>query len=118
MFSRRINSVCKKIISAERHFHLSKQKNAKKEHPYLRALRILNNDVKSVFQAPNLTKMMDVSHIFPTHVDVVIIGGGGMGSSIAYWLKEKTSREGINVVVLEKDLTVSFYICNSIINNR
>lgn len=41
---------------------------------------------------------------FQTHCDILVIGGGGMGSSIAYWLK-KRAREGLNVVVLEKDPT-------------
>lgn len=44
--------------------------------------------------------------IFPTHCDVAIIGGGGVGASVAYWLKEK-ARDGLNVVVLERDPTVS-----------
>lgn len=43
---------------------------------------------------------------FQTHCDVLVIGGGGIGSSIAYWLKEK-ARDGLNVVVVEKDDTVS-----------
>jgi len=42
---------------------------------------------------------------FQTHCDVLVIGGGGVGSSIAYWLKEK-ARDGLNVVVVEKDDTV------------
>lgn len=41
---------------------------------------------------------------FQTHCDILVIGGGGMGASIAYWLK-KRAREGLNVVVLEKDPT-------------
>ncbi|CAH1962340.1 unnamed protein product [Acanthoscelides obtectus] len=42
---------------------------------------------------------------FPRFCDVVIIGGGAMGSSIAYWLKEKTGVDGIRVVVVEEDNT-------------
>lgn len=48
--------------------------------------------------------------MFPRHTDVVIIGGGAMGSSIAYWLKEKTGKDSLEVVVLEKDPTVSLFI--------
>lgn len=46
---------------------------------------------------------------FQTHCDVLVIGGGGVGSSVAYWLK-KQARGGLNVVVVERDPTVSnFY---------
>lgn len=38
----------------------------------------------------------------PSQCDVVIIGGGAMGSSIAYHLKA-SARDGVRVVVVEKD---------------
>ncbi|XP_061449187.1 FAD-dependent oxidoreductase domain-containing protein 1 isoform X2 [Rhineura floridana] len=44
----------------------------------------------------------------PERADVVIVGGGVIGWSIAYWLKKKEkSRDSIRVVVVEKDLTYS-----------
>ena len=43
---------------------------------------------------------------FPNHCDVVIIGGGIMGCSIAYWLKRR-SPTGLNIVVVERDPTYS-----------
>lgn len=53
----------------------------------------------------------------PERADVVIVGGGVVGWSIAYWLKERQRvREGVKVVVVEKDPTVreqdvvSFYL--------
>lgn len=44
----------------------------------------------------------------PERADVVIVGGGVVGWSIAYWLKKKERVRGaVKVVVVEKDLTVS-----------
>lgn len=47
-------------------------------------------------------------NVIPTRCDVLIIGGGAIGSSIAYWLKQKVYREEFNVVVIEKDPTVRY----------
>lgn len=46
---------------------------------------------------------------YPYHADVVIIGGAAMGSSIAYWIK-KIAGEGLSVLVIEKDPSVSIVI--------
>ncbi|XP_061905019.1 FAD-dependent oxidoreductase domain-containing protein 1-like [Entelurus aequoreus] len=44
----------------------------------------------------------------PERADIVIVGGGVMGWSIAYWLKQKETRRGeFRVVVVEKDTTYS-----------
>ncbi|EDW78140.1 uncharacterized protein Dwil_GK24840 [Drosophila willistoni] len=98
-------------------------------HPIRRTLRILGNDMRKVrdFFVPKEPIQEDVSERivvkskfkfdgdkskgrdrkvddFQTHCDVLVVGGGGVGSSIAYWLKEK-ARDGLNVVVVEKDDT-------------
>ncbi|KAG7187876.1 hypothetical protein KM043_013855 [Ampulex compressa] len=39
---------------------------------------------------------------FPTRCDIVVIGGGAIGSSIAYWLKQKVFKD-LSVVVVERD---------------
>ncbi|KAF3840613.1 hypothetical protein F7725_006475, partial [Dissostichus mawsoni] len=44
----------------------------------------------------------------PERADVVIVGGGVIGWSIAYWIKQKERvRGGVKVVVVEKDPTYS-----------
>lgn len=46
-------------------------------------------------------------NVWPSFCDVLVVGGGAMGSSIAYHLKEK-ARGGLNVVVVEEDPGVSY----------
>lgn len=88
-------------------------------HPIYRTGRLLGNDMKKVknFFFPEkkiISSDVDIRDLpsqpsvdeFHSHCDILVIGGGGVGSSIAYWLK-KRGRHGINVVVLEKDPTVS-----------
>lgn len=45
-------------------------------------------------------------YIFPNHVDVCIIGGGAIGSSIAYHITNKV-HNSLRVAVVEKDSSVS-----------
>ncbi|XP_017060950.1 FAD-dependent oxidoreductase domain-containing protein 1 [Drosophila ficusphila] len=95
-------------------------------HPIRRTLRLLGNDMRKVKEffvpkdpepeqerIPTQSKFKftgererdpTLADDFQTHCDVLIIGGGAVGSSIAYWLKEK-ARDGLNVVVVEKDDT-------------
>lgn len=43
----------------------------------------------------------------PERADIVIVGGGVVGYSIAYWLKKKERVRGaLKVLVVEKDQTV------------
>lgn len=101
----------------------------REENPMARTFNILKTDLKKFkdkFKSSNPTKesseelsdddqklqrFQGVSSIgnediFQTHCDVVVIGGGGVGSSVAFWLKER-ARDGLNVVVVERDPTVS-----------
>lgn len=43
----------------------------------------------------------------PERADIVIVGGGVVGWSVAYWLKQKERIQGaLKVVVVERDPTV------------
>lgn len=106
------------------------------ENPIHRTGRILADDIRSIKHyfpfsllqkdkknvnlrkhiLPDFNRMAELGpdndrdpNIFPSHVDICIIGGGAIGSSIAYFLKEK-ARQGLNIAVLEKDKTVSMRI--------
>lgn len=90
--------------------------NSDQPHPIKRTLKLLRNDMRKVktFFTPffekrheDVEKNVESSNRmddkeFQTHCDVLIIGGGGVGSAAAYWLKKK-ARQGLNVVVIEKD---------------
>lgn len=52
-----------------------------------------------------LAEWMDRPQTVPKVCDVIIIGGGVMGSSIAYWLRSRVFSEHFKVVVIERDPT-------------
>lgn len=58
--------------------------------------------------------LYDTSHLPPEHSDVVIVGGGVIGLSVAYWLKRLEKRRGaIQVLVVERDNTVRPWVGQS-----
>lgn len=91
------------------------------EHPIKRTLRVIGNDLKSIINdvVPNKLDYKHYNsnrnaHHSATHFcDVAVIGGGIMGSSIAYWLKYRAAK-GLKVVVIEKDPTVTIKFTNKI----
>lgn len=102
MITSRVNLLIKAL--GIRNVHICRQLKSS-ENPVTRTFNLIKKDVKkasSVFSKnDNFNEEM-----FPSHCDVAIIGGGAMGSSIAYWLKERTGK-GLSVAVIEKDPTVS-----------
>jgi hypothetical protein len=102
----------------------------KPENPVKRTLRILGNDMKFAqnkvqsfiesvqsirelaskgIKSPYQDGVLKSPHrdgVFPEHCDIAIIGGGAMGSSIAYWLKQRAPN-AVTVTVIEKDPTVN-----------
>lgn len=78
-------------------------KNMKRDWKMLK--HVLSNRQYSDFK-----ELWERPQVIPSTCDVLIIGGGAIGSSIAYWLKQKIYREEFNVVVVEKDPTYYFSI--------
>lgn len=77
------------------------------ENPLDRCKRFLKRDLQSLSRTLNdpFGQYQD-DKIFPKTVDVMIVGGGVIGSSIAYWLQNKC-RDGLTIAVVEKDLSVN-----------
>ncbi|XP_075211393.1 FAD-dependent oxidoreductase domain-containing protein 1-like isoform X2 [Lycorma delicatula] len=76
-----------------------------KETPIGRTLRILKRsfgEVKEYLDDPD--RRYAKKKIFPSYCDILVIGGGAIGSSISYWLKQR-ALDGLRVVVVDKDST-------------
>ncbi|XP_013200530.1 FAD-dependent oxidoreductase domain-containing protein 1 isoform X2 [Amyelois transitella] len=67
-------------------------------NPLSRTVRVVTNGIAEFFG------MNKTASVYPTHADIVIIGGGYIGSAVAHALKTRAG-EGLSVIVLEKDLT-------------
>ncbi|KAI4464229.1 sarcosine dehydrogenase-related [Holotrichia oblita] len=89
---------------SSRNIHKSALNLEKYENPFLRTLKVLRDDLRAI-RRPNVDENPNLMNIFPSYVDVLVIGGGVMGSSVAYWLKEKSGLNGVKLAVLEKDPT-------------
>lgn len=82
--------------STDEHYHIK------------RACRLLKLEGKKVWnQIQDPGSRYQGASLFPTHVDILIVGGGAIGSSIAYFLKEKVL-SGCRVAVVDRDFTVNY----------
>ena len=67
----------------------------------------IKKKIQSVLPGGAWNPLYDTSHLPPEQSDVVIVGGGVLGLSVAYWLKRLEKRRGaIRVLVVERDHTV------------
>lgn len=117
MFARKVGSIVRHnfqlgLCVRFKHGPPSKRSNyydpdAIHEHPMERVKRFVKRDINDFIKQINdpFKEYMD-DKVFPKTVDILIIGGGAIGSSIAYWIQNKC-RDGITIAVVEKDLSVN-----------
>ena len=73
---------------------------------FRRPLDLIKNGFNRHGNDGNATTLSDS---VPRETDIVIIGGGALGMSAAYWLKQRHP-EGYNVTLIERDPTVHIFL--------
>uniref|UniRef100_A0A146LL39 FAD-dependent oxidoreductase domain-containing protein 1 n=1 Tax=Lygus hesperus TaxID=30085 RepID=A0A146LL39_LYGHE len=76
-----------------------------KDNPIFRTANIIASDLGEIKEKVLGKKPLSYrKEIFPHHCDILIIGGGVMGFSIAYWLQQR-ALDHLRIVVVEQDPT-------------
>ncbi|XP_063799772.1 FAD-dependent oxidoreductase domain-containing protein 1 isoform X2 [Pseudophryne corroboree] len=66
-----------------------------------------HNKVRNFMPGSDWSPLRSTDHLPPEHADIVVVGGGVIGWSIAYWLKKLyQQRRAYRVVVVERDPTL------------
>lgn len=91
---------CKRLYQCARVSFSCRSYSTDVKNPFTRTWSVLSRDIPGLFGKNK--KQVDL----PEHADIVIIGGGFIGSAVAYWLKIKAG-PGLSVVVIEQDHMVS-----------
>lgn len=74
-------------------------------HPFARTANILKDDfIEMKNRLLGKKSFFEKRKFFPHYCDVLIVGGGAMGYSTAYWLQER-AMDNMRVVLVEKDCT-------------
>ncbi|CAG2257378.1 unnamed protein product [Mytilus edulis] len=63
---------------------------------------ILKEEVKSITGAFTTGRVTQARNVVPREADILVIGGGLVGNSVAYWLKKRNPK-GVNVTIVERD---------------
>jgi len=86
------------------------------ENPIQRAFRVLKGDMKytvDLLDGSLSEEEVGRRNLIPVECDILIVGGGVIGSSIAYWMKQR-ALTGLSVIVVEKD--PSYAHCSTVLS--
>ena len=65
---------------------------------------VLTEEMKNIFSRDSKEQIDPLP--IPRETDILVIGGGAIGSSVAYWLKQRNPN-GFDLAVVERDSSVS-----------
>lgn len=96
--SRRLNSKSDDDDPRDKELNITTKAAGSYQSPW----NLLKEQVKSVSGAFSKGVIKPAQNVVPRETDVLIIGGGLVGNSVAYWLKKKNPKL-VNVTIVERD---------------